>query len=526
MGSQDTTGAGAAAASDSATSGTAEAAEGARPASRNELICLALVVALAAAIRLVQGFSASLFGDELWTYVGATHGDLSGVFDWVRSDEEITPPLFTVLAWASAKLGDATVMIRLPSMLAGVALIPTIFEIGRRTLGPRVGLLAALLATLNPFLIWYSVEARAYSLVLLLVTLSTLSLLIAVERRETRWWVAYAALTCAAMYTHYTALYVLFAQLVWVALLERPALKAAVVANACAVLAFLPWLPGFTEDLDSPTRGIIGVIAPFSLENFLGFTASAAFGHQSTFRGFWGTGGALLLAAGFAVAAVALAQRYLKTRRIAMLEEPQRRYLILFAMLALAAPLGVALASIVGDDMFTPRNLITSAAGFALVAAAILASGSKPLRWIAAGIVVAMLCVGTVRTFDAKWQRPQFEEMAQYLDENAAPDDVVVSVPGIGYLEPPEDGPLLPPTQSISIHSDSPHAWFYSVSGDSVAEILDASADAPIFLAGDPYSVGLARAALGLEDVQPTSQTDFEGLVPMTIQEYESRRPR
>ncbi len=506
--------------------GSAGSAEGARPASRNELICLALIVALATAIRLVQGVSASLFGDELWTYVGATHGDLSGVLDWVRSDEEITPPLFTALAWASAKLGDPTVLIRLPSMVAGIALIPTIFEIGRRTLGPRVGLLAALLATLNPFLIWYSVEARAYSLVLLLVTLSTLSLLIAVERREARWWVAYAAFTCAAMYTHYTALYVLFAQLVWVALLERSALKAAIIANACAVVAFLPWLPGFMEDLDSPTRGIIGVIAPFSFENFLGFTASAAFGHQSTFRGFWGTGGAVLLASGFVLAAVALAQRYRQTRRLGLLEEPQRRHLVLFAMLALAAPLGVALASIVGDDMFAPRNLITSATGFALVAAAVLASGAKPLRWIAAGIVVAMLCVGAVRTFDAQWQRPQFKEMARYLDENAEPGDVVVSVPGIGYLAPPGDGPLVPPTQSISIYSDSPHAWFYSVSPDSAAEILDASADAPIFLAGDPYSVGIARAALGLEDVLPISQTDFVGLVPMTIQEYEPRQPR
>lgn len=160
------------------------------------------------------------------------------------------------------------------------------------------------------------------------------------------------------------------------------------------------------------------------------------------------------------------------------------------------------------------------------MAAAVLASGAKPLRWIAAGIVVAMLCVGAVRTFDAQWQRPQFKEMARYLDENAEPGDVVVSVPGIGYLAPPGDGPLVPPTQSISIYSDSPHAWFYSVSPDSAAEILDASADAPIFLAGDPYSVGIARAALGLEDVLPISQTDFVGLVPMTIQEYEPRQPR
>ena len=36
----------------------------------------------------------------------------------------VSPPDCTIRAWMSAKLGDATVMIRLPSMLAGIALIP------------------------------------------------------------------------------------------------------------------------------------------------------------------------------------------------------------------------------------------------------------------------------------------------------------------------------------------------------------------------------------------------------------------
>ncbi len=143
---------------------TAEGDAGDGRPSRNELIALAVIVAAAAAIRIVQGSTQSLFGDEFWTYVGATRHDLSGVLDWVRSDQEITPPLVTILSWASVKLGDPTVMVRLPSMLAGIALIPVLFELGRRTFGPRVGLIAALLATLNPYLIWYSVEARAYSL--------------------------------------------------------------------------------------------------------------------------------------------------------------------------------------------------------------------------------------------------------------------------------------------------------------------------------------------------------------------------
>jgi hypothetical protein len=54
-------------------------------------------------------------------------------------------------------------------------------------------------------LIFYSAEARGYALAVVLVILSTLALLAALADRRVRWWVADAALPCAAMCTHYTA---------------------------------------------------------------------------------------------------------------------------------------------------------------------------------------------------------------------------------------------------------------------------------------------------------------------------------
>ena len=90
------------------------------------------------------------------------------------------------------------------------------YVIGARTVGRKAGVVAAALTALAPFMIFYSSEARAYQLAIVLVLLSTLALLNAVRDGRTGWWVAYAACSCAAVYTHYTSAFPLAAQLLWV----------------------------------------------------------------------------------------------------------------------------------------------------------------------------------------------------------------------------------------------------------------------------------------------------------------------
>ena len=71
----------------------------------------------------------------------------------------------TLVAWLWAKVfGTGEVGLRSLSALCGTAFIPVIYAIGARAAGVRVGLVAAALAALNPLLVWYSQEARAYAL--------------------------------------------------------------------------------------------------------------------------------------------------------------------------------------------------------------------------------------------------------------------------------------------------------------------------------------------------------------------------
>src|SRR5919108_6536164 len=111
---------------------------------------LLVVVALSAlglGLRLAL-LGQSLFADELSTWwIVSTHG-LGGVVSTVHSDAEITPPLYFVLAWLFTRVHESPELLRLPSLLAGVAAVPLTYLLGARTLGRAAGLVAAALVTL------------------------------------------------------------------------------------------------------------------------------------------------------------------------------------------------------------------------------------------------------------------------------------------------------------------------------------------------------------------------------------------
>src|SRR4051794_13188281 len=134
----------------------------------------------------------SLWGDEIYTYEIATRGSLADVLSGVRSNIEISPPLFPALAWLGQKLGDADTWIRLPSLLAGTAMVPLTYLLGARTVGRTAGLVGAALVALSPFALHFSTEARPYAVEGMLVLVATLALLEALRSGGLAWWAVFA----------------------------------------------------------------------------------------------------------------------------------------------------------------------------------------------------------------------------------------------------------------------------------------------------------------------------------------------
>jgi Dolichyl-phosphate-mannose-protein mannosyltransferase len=405
------------------------------------VLVVAVLTIVGTALRLAVARE-PVFGDELSTFwIVTTHG-LGGVVSVVHGDAEITPPLYFILSWLTTRIDTMPELLRAPSLLAGVAAIPLTFLLGLRTVGLRAALVAAALTALAPFMIFYSAEGRAYEVAIVLALLSTLAMLAATQDGRARWWVAYGVCSCAAVYTHYTVVFALGAQLLWLIWAHPEVRKPALLANAGAIVAFLPWLPGVINDFTSPTTDILSALQPFNADAVRIALEHWSIGYPHPFsttqlRDLPGVTGLVLFAVGLAVAVTGLLARELRGRPRSRLARLDRR-VVLILVLAIATPVGEALVSAVGTNLFGTRNLAVSWPAFALSLAALLLAAGRRLGLVAATLVIGAFAVGAIKMLEQRFQRPDSEAVAAFIDRHAARGDAVID----GVIFGVSPGPL------------------------------------------------------------------------------------
>ncbi len=200
---------------------------------------LAALTVLAAALRLSTLDLQSFWYDEAFTPVHVLHPSLWATLHAVVHTEN-TPPLWYVLDWADSRmLGTGAVALRLLSALAGVATVPVAWAIGRELTGRRATAIAtAALVAVNPLLVWYSQEARAYALFVLLAALAMLCFLRALREPTPRRMAAFALSGALALLTHYFAVFLLVPMVIWLAS-DRARRRTALPALGALVLVGL-----------------------------------------------------------------------------------------------------------------------------------------------------------------------------------------------------------------------------------------------------------------------------------------------
>ncbi len=392
-------------------------------------VALALgVMVLVALLTRLPSFTDAMFGDEVSTYLVVHGHGIGRLIDLVQSDQEATPPAYFLLASAASQLGSASDWLRLPSLLAGLATIPLTYELGKRTVGRPAAVVGAALVTLSPFLIYYSSEARSYSVSVLVCLLSTLSLIRASDEeqgRSGRWWVAYALFSATAMYTHYTNFFVLLAQAAWAFVAIPRSRRRLLLANLGAVAAFLPWLPDYLADARSPAVDVIGSLDPLSFHSLFDSLSRLEFGAPYLRVGeLPGEPALIAIAVGIAIGLVGAARPT---------ERPtdwwRSRRFLLVVVLAFAVPLGNVIYSLVSVDILTPRNLITSWPGWALLLGAVVTRPSGRWRLAAAAFVLGGFVAGTAMMLNPDNQRPDYTQAAAYLLSHATSAEPIVDAP-------------------------------------------------------------------------------------------------
>jgi mannosyltransferase len=386
------------------------------------LALVAALTAVALALRLPQ-FSQSLYGDELFAYDEVANRSLGSMWHAVNHGLEVTPPLFFLLAWPSSKLGDPAVWLRLPSLLAGVALVPVTFWLGLLTAGRRAGLVAASAIALSPHAIFYSVEARPYALLALTVAGSAVCLLRALATRRAAWWAAYGALCAAALCTHLTSAFALGAQALWAAWFHRDQLRPLIAANAAAAVAIAPWLPRLLRD---DVGWLLDLYGPFTwdVSEFADEAAHLLVGYP--FASLESIPRAPVVAAFLAALAYAVVAAALSLRRRRRHRRPERSD-VLVALVPLAVIGGLVLDSARSDhDLVSARNAMAAFPFVAILLGRLVARLPRREGAAVGAVMLAALAIGAVTALGERGQRPPFRDAAAYIERSARPGDVVV----------------------------------------------------------------------------------------------------
>ncbi|HEX8159731.1 MAG TPA: glycosyltransferase family 39 protein, partial [Solirubrobacteraceae bacterium] len=383
---------------------------------------LALVCVIGAALRFATLDVQSLWFDEAVT-AQLMRLDLPDLLHAIPGSES-SPPLYYLLEWLWTQLfGTGEVGLRSLSALIGTVTIPAVWALGRRLGGNGAGLVAAALLAVNPMLVWFSQEARAYALLALLGALAALLWLRALELPTSSRLLAWGLVAALAMATHYYAIFLVGPQALWL-VYRAPTARGRAIALALPVAAALVLAPLALEQRanDSaafisnsalatrltqvPKQFLLGYNSP--LETLLALVSVAALGLA--------IGGLLLLV----------------LRRVEVGEAARAGTLRLLAIAAAALVLPV-LAAAAGEDHVITRNVLAVLPLAAALAGAGIAALGQAAPRAARAAAAAMCVVGVVGTVgvaaDPALQRDDWRGAARALGSAGAPRVIAATPP-------------------------------------------------------------------------------------------------
>ena len=390
---------------------------------RRQAWLLVGIIAAAAVVRFATLDHQSYDHDEAVTAWRVLHGGL-GKTHHVVVNSERSPPLYYMLAWLWSKLfGTGEVGLRSLSALIGTLTVPAAYLAARELASRRAGLIAAALVAFNPYLVWYSQEARSYALFVFFTAWGLYFFARCLSNPSGRNLGLWAISSALAVCSHYFAAFLVGAEGVWLAVRGWPR-RAPIVAYGATVAVGLALIPLAVTQEGSGRRNLFThlSLARRGAEMVAGYLASqepGAFAGTQSLRHFRYA----VVIAGLILAAIALV---LLLRRATRRERDGALTVAGAGAAAIVVPFALAA---VGIDFVDPRNLIGSLAPF-LVTAGIGFGCSQAgrLGLASAGAAVLVFAAVLVAVYESgQMQRPNWRAAAAAMGPPSGPRVLVVA---------------------------------------------------------------------------------------------------
>jgi 4-amino-4-deoxy-L-arabinose transferase-like glycosyltransferase len=361
---------------------------------------IALLVLVGAFLRFYAIGRQGFWYDESYTVllVGRGPGEMLRLIPQLES----TPPLYYCVAWIWAHIfGTGPAGLKSLSALCGTLTIPIAYAAALKLLpSRRAALIVAALTAFNPLLVWYSQEARAYSM-LVMFSACTLLAFAYVRERPRRAAVAYWAGACVlALLTHYYALILIAPEAAWLLYEHRHsrAVKAGIAVIAAVGLALLPL--AIRQSRNNSNHWIEHSSYVYRLRQV---PALFLIGPETHLR-------VLLKFLAFAMIALSVALLIWCSRR------KERQGALLPGAIALV---GFLIAAVPGHSTLLGRNLLPILLPAAIFVAAGLGAARARLVGIGATVVLCAIGATAVISVDTTYafQRPNWALVAAALQQ-------------------------------------------------------------------------------------------------------------
>lgn len=382
------------------------------------LYILAVIILIGSAFRIYHLDYNSIWLDEAATYVHSL--TLSGIFDYTSSVDYFNPPLFPLFEFVMIQIAGASEWgLRFFPALFGILTIPAAYLMGKEFHDKYTGLITAIIFALSPFLIYYSQEARSFSMLLFLCTVLMYVFLKALKTNSRKDWAAFGIVAAVTFATHFYGAVFIAILVIFAAVQYRNNLKE-LLYGLTGLLLVLPLilltvLLYFQRiSVGAPTYGLQGMdVIAGTLTQLAGFTggySGVIFLILVAIGGIWLTFKnkeriyllVWIITATFVVSIIA-------SSHIPILP----RYMI-FLMI----PFSLAIAS-----LYTPIANLTS-------------NGTKHLALIAVFLVAfGMLGIPFYQTYYTTYYKEDWRGIGRDMSLDTKPGDVIVPLPA--YIEMP-----------------------------------------------------------------------------------------
>jgi len=396
---------------------------------RNEVILILLICGVGFFLRFYDlGGESYWFDEKMSLYF--SQKDLVSILNPPSSETQIPPLYYILLHFWIRLVGTSEFAVRSLSAIFGSLSIFALYKLGKKIFNVKIAIYSSLILAVSIFHIYFSQEARMYSLLTLTTIVSIFFFLKSLNENRLRFWASYIIVSILMLYTHSYGIFILIFQFFYLLFYYRNKIgyvKNGLIAFFLVILGFFPWLIKLFET------------TPYILE---GYSAIAWIPKPNiililgTILIFCNSSVVSLLVFGYSIRSIFqldnLKKRFNKSaffesvRRIKACFFDSSKFGVNFCFIWMGIPFILSLLiSLIFQPIYLPKYLILVSPAFYLLVSEGLTKKNLKIRYI---LLLILLIDSAMISYSyyTHLNKEQWREAAIYIQEREATGDLII----------------------------------------------------------------------------------------------------